>query len=102
MNSTDDSSLESGASHGEFIKPEESSTIGGDDLGSGSSTRDETTSRTSDKSGDGSALGRQNQRPVRRSKAMVALVLLIAATLAAVATYKFLKLADNLAMAKQV
>ena len=47
-------------------------------------------------------LGQEDTRLVRKSKALVGLFLLLAATVGSVLTYKFLEQEDNLAMEKQV
>lgn len=70
----------------------------------GSSTKDETLSN-SEKSGDGSAsvvVAGHETRMVRRSKVFLWLVLVLAATGAAIATYRFLKKEDDFAVSKEV
>lgn len=95
MNTDDTLSLESGAS---------STHENNDDhLATASSARDESAS-TSDKSAAGTApsvVGGRETRLVRRSKAFLALVLVLAATGGAVATYRFLQQEDELAMSKE-
>lgn len=90
-------SLESGASSTNHYHD--------DRIASGSSVRDETAS-TSEKSAGGrsatSIVGGRETRLVRRSKAFLALVLVLAATGGAVATYQFLKQEDEIAMSKEV
>ena len=97
MNANDDTlSLESGASSTHENHD--------DHHPAGSSARDETAS-TSEKSAGGSAtsvVGGRETRLVQRSKAFLALVLVLAATGGAIATYKFLEHEDELAMSKEV
>lgn len=97
MNTPDDTlSLESGASSRHDYHD--------DHHLAASSARDETAS-TSEKSAGGSAtsvVGGRETRLVRRSKAFLALVLVLAATGGAVATYLFLDHEDEIAMSQEV
>lgn len=95
----DDSSVESGTSS---ILPDDKSQRMVDEDPTGSSTRDETESNSDKSAGESQMLGKDDTRLVRKSKALVGLFLLLAATVGSVLTYKFLEQEDNLAMEKQV
>lgn len=99
MNTPEDTlSLESGASSTNHYDDD-------DRIPSGSSARDETGSTSERSAGAGSAtsiVGGRETRLVRRSKAFLALVLVLAATVGAVATYRFLEQEDEIAMSREV
>jgi hypothetical protein len=71
---------------------------------SGTSMKDETTSNSGTEGGSSSemSLARQETKFVRRSKALVCLVLALAGTTGALISFKFLEKEDDEAMAKQV
>lgn len=97
MKALDDLSLESGASPSHH--PTSNRVVARTD------TKDETVSnsdKSSDQAGASLQVGRKETQLVKRSKIFLALILILAATGGALATYTFLKNDDEFTMAKEV